>query len=97
MLKFKTKTGEIEIDTEKCEECNTYACVKACSLYGRDILKIEGGAPALRYNREETKRRDNECLSCEEACRLDGCNAITIKMPVKGLEEVKKKEKEEEI
>lgn len=87
MLKFETKTGTIEIDQEKCENCKTYACIKACSQYGRDILTLEGGKPVLRQDREEVKRRGNECLSCEEACRLKGENAITIKMPIKGLDE----------
>lgn len=87
ILEFDTRTGKIKIETSKCADCDTYACLKACSLYGREILKLEGGKPALRYSPEETKRRDNECLSCEEACRKDGENAITIIMPIKGLEE----------
>lgn len=85
MLKFKIKTGTIEIDDEKCDVCKSYACIKACSLYGRDILKLQNGKPTLRYSKEETKRRDNECLACEEACRVDGEDAICITLPIRGL------------
>lgn len=85
-MKFETKTGYIEIDRDKCEGCNTYACLKACSMFGRNILKLEEGRPALRMDPNEIERRDNECLACEEACRVDGQNAINIALPIPGLE-----------
>lgn len=85
MLKFETKTGTIEIDRDECEKCDSYACVKACSHYGRNILKLQGGRPVLRYDPDEAKKRDNECLACEEACRVDGLDCINIILPIRGL------------
>lgn len=85
-MKFETKTGQIEINRDECEDCDSYACLKACSMYGRSILKLEEGKPALRMDPDEVRRRDNECLACEEACRVDGKEAIDITLPIPGLE-----------
>ncbi len=34
---FSFTTGTINIDHEKCRDCASFACVKACSLFGRAI------------------------------------------------------------
>jgi len=85
MYEFKTRTGKITIDLSKCEGCKSYACVKACSLYGRNILKISGGKPQLKIDPSETKRLCIECLACEIHCHLEGNGAITITLPIPGL------------
>ena len=91
MLKFAFRTGEISIDLSRCiaPKCG-FACVKACRFYGRSILKIEGGKPALAVSREEVPRLDNECLSCEINCKLHGSNVIKITLPLFGLQEYRK-------
>ena len=98
-LKFEAKKIKITIDYTRCEPAakNTpnpacgFACVKACRLYGRNILKIEGNRPVLAVtDPEEIKRLDNECLSCEYHCWHRGTNCIGIEIPLPGIEEYRK-------
>ncbi|RLB33526.1 MAG: hypothetical protein DRH11_08715 [Deltaproteobacteria bacterium] len=90
-LRFKTRKTTITIDYNKClpaKENNNdpscgFACVKACRLYGRSILRIEHNRPALAVTDEgEIKRLDNECLSCEFNCERYGSGCITIDIPL---------------
>ncbi len=98
-LEFEARRARIAIDYGRCEPAirNTsrptcgFACVKACRLYGRNILRIEGNRPALSISDlEEVKRLDNECLSCEYNCWLHGTSCITIELALPGLEEYRK-------
>ena len=99
-LGIKTKTAKIMIDYSRCEPSikNTsnpscgFACVKACRLYGRGILKIEGNKPVLAItDPAEIERLDNECLGCEYNCWLRGADCISIELPLPGLEEYRGK------
>jgi Fe-S-cluster-containing dehydrogenase component len=83
MYEFEIRTGKVKIDHTLCETCNEYGCVKACSLYGRNILRIRNGKPVTFLPPEEIKRRDNECLACEFHCPY---NAINIELPFPELE-----------
>jgi len=94
-LEFEGRKIRITIDYDRCKPAreNTsnpscgFACVKACRLYGRNILKIEGNRPVLAVvDPEEIKRLDNECLSCEYHCWLHGTSCIHIEIPLEGLE-----------
>jgi len=105
-LEFETKTAKITIDYSRCEPAlkNTsnpscgFACVKACRLYGRNVLKIDGNKPVLSVSGpEEIKRLDNECLGCEYECMMYGAGCINIEPPLPGLEEYRKKLREESI
>ena len=82
-LTFKTRTTTITIDYSRCKapDCG-FACVKACRLYGRGILKIERGLPKLAVSEEEARRLDNECLACEIHCEWEGGGAIRIDVPL---------------
>ena len=95
-LKFDAKKIRITIDYDRCEPARKnsanpacgFACVKACRLYGRNILKIEDNRPVLAVaNPEEIKRLDNECLSCEYHCWHRGTDCIRIEVPLPGIEE----------
>jgi len=56
-----------------------FACVKACRLYGRNILKIENNRPVLAVTEpKEIERLDNECMSCEYHCQQKGSGCIHI-------------------
>ncbi len=99
LLKFEAKKIKIHIDYSRCEPAtkNTstpacgFACVKACRLYGRNILKIEDNRPVLAItDPDEIKRLDNECLSCEYHCWHRGANCIRIEVPLPGLEEYRR-------
>lgn len=83
ILEFRTRTTVIRIDYGKCiaPKCG-FACVKACRLYGRGVLKIERGLPRLAVSEDEAKRLDNECLACEIHCSWHGSGAITIHVPL---------------
>jgi hypothetical protein len=98
-LEFQAKKIKITINYNRCEPAtkNTanpvcgFACVKACRLYGRNILKIEGNKPVLAVtDPEEIKRLDNECVSCEYNCWARGTNCINIEIPLPGIEEYRK-------
>ena len=90
-IAFETRKTKITIDYNQCipakensssPSCG-FACVKACRLYGRNILKIEGNKPVLAVtDTEEIKRLDNECISCEFNCQRHGTACITIEIPL---------------
>lgn len=88
---FPFRTGKVRIDYEKCQACKSYACVKACSLFGRSILRIQDGRPALLTSVEETKRRCNECLSCQLYCDSFGNEGLTIDLDMFGLDKYRAK------
>lgn len=87
MLEFYERTIKVIIDDDKCSDCETFACIKACSLYDRGILKVKGGKPAILMSEEEVKRTGTECLACEFACLIEGRGAIKIEVPIPGLDE----------
>jgi succinyl-CoA synthetase beta subunit len=91
-LSFASQTGKVVIDLSKCiaPRCG-FACVKGDRWYGRSCLKIEGGKPALAGSSEQLKRLCNECLACEVECKLHGGKAITIELPLYGIDEFRRK------
>jgi hypothetical protein len=89
VYEFNERTIRVVIDRSLCPECETKACVKACSLYDRGILIIKEGIPFLREGADPV-REGTECLACEEECRLNGFNTITVEASLPGLEEYKK-------
>jgi len=82
MYEFEFRTGKVSIDYEKCKDCKSYACVKACSLYGRAILRIRDGKPVLSVNPEEAKRLCIECLACELQCEFKGKKGLKLDLPM---------------
>jgi hypothetical protein len=90
-LYFTSQTGKVVINISKCiaPRCG-FACVKADRWYGRSCLKIENGKPTLAASPEQLKRLCNECLACEVECELHGGKAITIELPLYGIEEFRK-------
>ncbi len=91
-LSFTSQTGKVTISLARCiaPKCG-FACIKADRWYGRACLKIEGGKPALTGSPEQLKRLCNECLACEVECELYGGKAITIELPLHGLDEFRRK------
>jgi len=69
-ISFTLRTGELIIDLDKCVGCEAYECVKACSLYGRHLFRIELGSwgPIPIYDKDEFRRRCIECIACEIMC-----------------------------
>jgi Fe-S-cluster-containing dehydrogenase component len=91
-MEFEERTIRIVIDTEKCPECSSKACIDACSIYSRGILKLHEGKPSISHlSSDEVKRKGTECLACEYACWQRGLNAIRIEIPIKGLDEYLRK------
>ena len=88
VFEFSFRTGKVIIDYEKCKECDTYACVKADSLFGTGILRIQNGQPTLVSTPEEAARRCNECLGCELYCQVYGKGGCTIVLDPLGLDEL---------
>jgi len=89
MLEFAEKSLTVKIDTSKCDTCETKACAEACKKFARGLLGIDdkGRASVAHRDTEEVLRLGTECLACELACKTKGNNAITIEVPVKGLDE----------
>ena len=99
-LEFKARRAIINIDYSRClpRTKNTsdpscgFACVKACRLYGRNVLKIDGNKPVLAVtDAAEIERLDNECLACEYECAMHGTGCISIEVPLVGIEEYRGK------
>jgi hypothetical protein len=91
MYCFNTRTGQVCIDHQKCEDCDTLICIEACRRYGAGILSLHNGQAMLNVSAEEAKRLDTECLACEIECFLHGQQAITISLPIAGLQEFRKR------
>jgi ferredoxin len=91
MIEFKTKTGKIVINEQKCSKCATFACVQACSLYNGALYRInfKEHKPELAHNKDDMKRRCTECLACEQECEVKGLSAITISLPMPELDKFK--------
>jgi hypothetical protein len=86
-MDFKERSIKVNIDITKCPECNTKACVEACKLFDRSILQLKDGIPSVSHlSQEEVVKRGTECLACEYACWKRGRQAITIDIPIKGLD-----------
>ena len=90
-LKFETRKTSVAIDYGHCAAAKEnrsdpscqFACVKACRLYGRNILRIENNRPVLAVtDPDEIKRLDNECLACEYHCRRFGSGCVSIDIPL---------------
>ena len=91
-MDFEETTIKVTIDTSKCPDCTTKACVEACKVYARGILQLNDGIPSVSHiSPEEIKRKGTECLACEYACWQRGKDAIRINVPIKGLDEYLKK------
>ena len=91
-MEFEERTIKIVIDTSKCPECTSKACVEACKAYSRGILQLNDGVPSVSHlSSEDIKRRGTECLGCEYECWQRGNNAIRIEVPIKGFDEYVKK------
>ena len=91
-MDFEETTIKVTIDTSKCPDCTTKACVEACKVYDRGILQLNDGIPSVSHiSPEEIKRKGTECLACEYACWQRGKDAIHIDVPIKGLDEYLKK------
>ena len=86
---FQTITGEIFFDHQKCAECRTKGCVKACKP---EILKLDDDKPVLAVTPEEAQKgRCTECLACEIFCTFHEQEAISIHLPIPGLKEYREK------
>ena len=89
IYKFPLTTGKVTINYEKCKDCENYACVKACSLFGSSILRVENGHPVLIS--EDANRRCIEDLTCEFYCQAYGNKGLKIVLDMFGLDEYRRK------
>lgn len=90
MYEFEFRTGKISIAHDDCTDCTTQGCINACNLYGSGILKLQEGKPVLAVRADEAKRLCTECLACEQECLLRGQKALTIVLPILGLDEYRR-------
>jgi hypothetical protein len=89
-MEFIERSIKVKIDTSKCPQCTTKACIAACKTYDRELLHLENGIPTVNYiSADEVVKRGTECLACEYACWKKGLDAIRIDIPIKGLEDYK--------
>jgi succinyl-CoA synthetase beta subunit len=86
---FKTLTGELAIDHQKCPRCKTKGCIEACKA---EILKLEEGKPVLDVSPGEAEKgKCTECLACEIFCTFHEQDAIFIRFPIPGLKEYRER------
>jgi hypothetical protein len=87
-MEFEERTIKVIIDTSKCPDCSSKACIEACKTYSRGILQLENGVPTVSHlSADEVMRKGTECLACEYQCWKNGNDAIRIEVPIKGLDE----------
>lgn len=85
---FAIPTGRLTIDHALCAACVSKGCVGACSA---GILKLEEGRPVLAVAAEEARKgKCTECLACEIHCRYHELAALSIRLPIPGLDEYRK-------
>ena len=89
IYEFPFATGKVTINYDKCRNCENYACVKACSLFGRAVLRVEDGKPAL-INKDANKQCIED-LGCELYCQTYGNKGLNIFLDMFGLEEYRQK------
>ncbi len=83
-MEFEERSMKVIIDTSKCPECTTKACIAACKTYNRGILQLVNGIPSVSHlSPDEVKRRGTECLACEYECWQRGKDVIRIDYPDK--------------
>lgn len=76
---FKTKTGTIKFDYDKCEQCENHICTKGCP---ENILKIDRKHVMLTISGKFAENWGcTECLACEFLCWSQSKNAITFQLP----------------
>lgn len=93
ILEFEIMTGRIVIDLERCEECETKACIEACSS---NIFRREGHRVALNMARDLIKKGGcTETMACELECQLRGRGGLRVILPMpeydRFIEEVRKR------
>jgi hypothetical protein len=87
VLEFAERTITVRIDTAACGACEAKACVLACETYSRGILRLSDGLPSVEHlTPSEVVRKGTECLACEYECRVRGKGALSIEVPVEGLD-----------
>ena len=91
LFELPFRTGKVVIDYDKCLDCESYACVKACSLFGGNLLRVEDGRPVLIPTAEEAKRRCIEDLACELYCQTYGNKGLRIVLDMFGLDEYRER------
>lgn len=90
ILQFETMAGAIiQFDLDKCEDCDSKACIKAdhLPLLG-PVLELKNNIPSLIWSKEEIKKgKCTDCVACELACHLYGNKGVTITYEILKLNE----------
>lgn len=80
IYKYKTLTGEITVDVEKCSGCQDKPCIGSCTV---KVLKEENNFPVLALDpKEVAKGKCIECLACELECHYRGKGGLTLSLPL---------------
>ena len=86
-MDFNERSIKVNIDVSRCPDCTTKACDDACKKFDRSILQLKDGIPSVSHlSPDEVVKRGTECLACEFACWQRGRQAISIDIPIKGLD-----------
>ncbi len=80
------QTGRIYIDEDRCEGCPSLACVKACSMYGGYLYRVRSGRRVMGIPDDTIPRQCTECCACEYECFMRGQKAISISLPIEGID-----------
>ena len=80
-LTFPINGGSVSIDLDLCDERTTAVLLE----YGKGILKLENGRPALALSEKEVAGKDSELIACEVECRHKANDAVFVRLPIQGL------------
>jgi hypothetical protein len=89
LLEFKLRSGgKIIINLDQCNKCDTKACIDICKIQEGPLVLDDQQVPSLRWPLSEVERGGCvECLGCELNCNLYGLHAVTIQLPIEGLDQ----------
>ena len=91
LYSFSTLTGTVRIEHSRCPTCDSKVCIQECIA---KILKLEQEKAVLAITPEEAKKGGCiECLACELACQFHGNKAISILLPIPGLQDYRRESK----
>jgi len=82
-MEFSERTIKIIIDEDKCEGCETHACVEACKTFSRGILVLKDGKPAVEGSAENWPEKERSVWPVSTHAGLRGILPLPSRYPLR--------------
>ncbi len=80
-FRFEIAGGRVWVDTREWEAAKEIVLRNAS-----DLLRDDGGKPALAVSTDEIAGKDSELIACEVECRRAGVPAVFVELDIPGLD-----------